>query len=468
MENSLAKRHPELVAEWSVKNLPLTAEDVSYGSNKIYWWKGPCGHEWETSVKARSKGEKCPICANARVVSGVNDLATVRPDLVGQWSERNTMPPSAVTIESHTLVWWKGLCGHEWRSEVRSRAKNDSKCPFCTSHKLLPGFNDLKTRFPEIAKEWSPRNLPLKPDMVTAFANRRVWWKCHTCGNEWYALISTRSGGSECPYCSGITLLPGVNDLKTLYPDLAAEWSEKNGTLTPETTRVKSRKNVWWKCKTCGHVYRAIIASRVRGRQCPVCANRAVLAGFNDLATTDPQLAREWDFERNSMLPSMISRSSCYRVWWRCNQGHHWSMKVADRSIDGKGCIYCEKDFLVSLPTLAAAFYTSKLKLRITFEDDSVIGIPIEIYIPELMLGIDSVSKRTREAKVEQGWKRHLCSANGITLVEISLDKKTDPIRLLSTMKKAFQKKDVFINSDIDEDLNLIRKAFDKLREQKE
>ena len=146
MENSLAKRHPELVAEWSVKNLPLTAEDVSYGSNKIYWWKGPCGHEWETSVKARSKGEKCPICANARVVSGVNDLATVRPDLVGQWSERNTMPPSAVTIESHTLVWWKGLCGHEWRSEVRSRAKNDSKCPFCTSHKLLPGFNDLKTR----------------------------------------------------------------------------------------------------------------------------------------------------------------------------------------------------------------------------------------------------------------------------------------------------------------------------------
>ena len=102
MENSLAKRHPEMVAEWSVKNLPLTAEDVSYGSNKIYWWKGPCGHEWETSVKARSKGEKCPICANARVVSGVNDLATVRPDLVGQWSERNTMPPSAVTVSGPT------------------------------------------------------------------------------------------------------------------------------------------------------------------------------------------------------------------------------------------------------------------------------------------------------------------------------------------------------------------------------
>ena len=73
MENSISSKRPELVEEWSPRNLPLTPDDVSYGSNKLYWWKGSCGHEWQTSAKARSCGEKCPICSNARIIPGVND-----------------------------------------------------------------------------------------------------------------------------------------------------------------------------------------------------------------------------------------------------------------------------------------------------------------------------------------------------------------------------------------------------------
>lgn len=43
---------------------------------------------------------------------------------------------------------------------------------------VLAGYNDLASRFPEIAAEWSDRNLPLTPDKVTVFKNTRVWWKC--------------------------------------------------------------------------------------------------------------------------------------------------------------------------------------------------------------------------------------------------------------------------------------------------
>ena len=57
MNNSLAEVHPELVSEWSEKNLPLTPDDITFGSNKKVWWKGACGHEWKTSVRARSNGE---------------------------------------------------------------------------------------------------------------------------------------------------------------------------------------------------------------------------------------------------------------------------------------------------------------------------------------------------------------------------------------------------------------------------
>lgn len=89
MTGSLASVHPELIPEWSEKNLPLTPDKITFGSNKRVWWKGACGHEWETSVKARSKGEKCPICSGARVIEGINDLATLKPLLAQEWSKKN-------------------------------------------------------------------------------------------------------------------------------------------------------------------------------------------------------------------------------------------------------------------------------------------------------------------------------------------------------------------------------------------
>ena len=60
MSNCLSSVHPELIVEWSKKNLPLTPDDITFGSNKIVWWKGSCGHEWQTSVKARSNGRSAP------------------------------------------------------------------------------------------------------------------------------------------------------------------------------------------------------------------------------------------------------------------------------------------------------------------------------------------------------------------------------------------------------------------------
>ena len=74
MNNSLAEVHPELISEWSEKNLPLTPEDITFGSNKKVWWKGACGHEWQTSVKARSNGEKQKTCKKGLVNTISNAL----------------------------------------------------------------------------------------------------------------------------------------------------------------------------------------------------------------------------------------------------------------------------------------------------------------------------------------------------------------------------------------------------------
>ena len=169
MSNILSEVHPELVAEWSDKNLPLTPDRITYGSNKVVWWKGACGHEWQTSVKARSNGENCPICSGARVIEGINDLATLKPELADEWSSKNDpLKPTMVTTGSHKKVIWQDKYGHEWTATVKSRALNGTGCPYCSHNKVLVGFNDLASQRPQIASEWSERNYPLKPDMVDA------------------------------------------------------------------------------------------------------------------------------------------------------------------------------------------------------------------------------------------------------------------------------------------------------------
>lgn len=463
MSNSLAVMRPELVREWSDKNLSLTPDKITYGSNKIVWWKADCGHEWQASVKARSGGENCPICSGARVVEGINDLATLKPEIVQEWSEKNEIKPTEVSIGSHKKVIWKCKQGHEWEASVKSRTVNGTGCPYCSHNKVLEGFNDLASRFPQVAEEWSDRNLPLQPTMVTAFANSKVWWKCRDCENEWYTLISTRSGGSKCPYCSGYTLLKGFNDLATTHPDIAAEWSEKNYPLKPDEVNAKSRKNVWWKCKICGFEWQSLVQSRIKGTVCPVCADRAVLAGYNDLATTDTYLLDEWDYERNkSITPTAVSRNSMKSVWWKCSLGHSWKAKIYERTVEEKSCPVCEQEYRSVFPQLAVSYYAGKKGLRVRLNTDIEIGLPLETYIVNERLAIESKALSEEKERL----KVYICRKQDIKLLKLPYKANEEEIEYIRKVKKAFRSVHIFISSDEQEDLNLIRTRFKEWRKQ--
>ena len=413
MENSLAAMRPEIVTEWSPRNLPITPEDVSYGSKKVYWWKGACGHEWEASAKARSQGEKCPICSGKRIIPGVNDLAILMPELAAEWSPKNPVSANAVGIGSHKKAVWKGKCGHEWTAVIRSRAAG-AGCPYCSHNMVLSGFNDLDYLFPKVAQEWSTANLPLLPWQVTAFSNTKVWWICER-GHEWEALISTRSYGSQCPYCSGIKVLPGYNDLATTHPQLVKEWSARNAGLSPDMVNQKSTENAWWHCSICGNEYRAVIKSRVQGLCCPVCAERAVLPGYNDMATTDPELALEWDYEKNgNVRPFQVSRNAMRFVWWRGACGHKWKDRIYNRAIDKAGCIYCAKEYRQNLPRKLILKYAKQMGVEVLFDHSDTTGIPLEVYIPALKLAFIFVKKETEKEKRMIMIQKHLCHARGI------------------------------------------------------
>lgn len=61
------------------------------------------------------------------------------------------------------------------------------------------------------------------------------------------------------------------------------------------------------------------------GSGCPVCAGKAVEPGFNDLAHGFPEVAAQWDTEKNNGLtPEQVTLFSNRVVWWRCGRGHSY------------------------------------------------------------------------------------------------------------------------------------------------
>lgn len=102
--------------------------------------------------------------------------------------------------------------------------------------------------------------------------------------------------GEGCPICAGRP------PLREAHPSLAAEWHPtRNGKTAPDDVTAGSTRPAWWLGK-CGHEWRAGVGSRARGAGCPYCSGKRALAGFNDLATTHPDLAAAWHPERNGSL----------------------------------------------------------------------------------------------------------------------------------------------------------------------
>lgn len=340
---------PELLREWHpVKNAPLTPEGITYGSKRSVWWKCKKGHEWQAMVYTRAAGSGCPYCAGKRAWLGENDLASQRPDLAAQWhpTKNNGVTPADIPLGSHHMAWWVCDKGHEWKAIVKSRTMGGTGCPVCANRALLPGVNDLAATHPELARQWHPeKNRALTPHDLGAGTRRKVWWRCDR-GHEWQAAVSSRAAGAGCPVCAGRAVIPGENDLASLFPEIAAQWHPtRNGVLTPEKLTPYSNRKVWWRCPL-GHEYAAAVSARtMNGSDCPYCSGRKALPGFNDLATLEPKVAAQWHPTLNGALtPEQVTTGSHKKVWWECPNGHIWKAVIYSRAGPSSrkcGCPVC-------------------------------------------------------------------------------------------------------------------------------
>ena len=198
-------------------------------------------------------------------------------------------------------------------------------------------------------------------------------------------------------------LTPGVNDLTTTHPDLAAEWHPtKNFPFTASQFTAKSGKKVWWLGK-CGHEWETAICLRTAGTGCPYCAGKKVLLGFNDLATTHPALAAQWHPTKNGQkTPQTVVAGSNKKAWWQCEKGHEWQAVIYGRANKNVGCPDCSSEMRSSFPEQAILYYMRKMTPAESRNTE--FGKEIDVWLPDLRAGIEYNGPwhKTREQKDEK------------------------------------------------------------------
>ena len=268
-----------------------------------------------------------------------------------------------------------------------------------TKNKKNDAKQNLAKANPELAKEWDyeanadahkkDANHPLTPKDITIGSEKKVYWKIKNVDTKtnamfpvfkWSDSVYHRVRGAGCLYLSGKAILVGFNDLATKNPKLAKEWDyeanaeahKKNPKhpLTPQDITSGSTKKVFWKIKntdnkTCEKFpylrWCASVVNRNKGNGCPYIgySPSIILVGFNDLATQNPKLAAEWDYEANAnahksnpkhpLTPDEVMPGSNLKVFWKikntepetCNKipWLKWEAIVSNRN-QGHGCPY--------------------------------------------------------------------------------------------------------------------------------
>lgn len=456
-ENDLVTTNPIVVNWWSNKNLKDPQDYIS-GSSVSVIWVCKVGHEFALPIRGFvARNFSCPECARVSRSAAAN-----LPDsLLKSWDyTQNVVLPTHAFAGSNKKYHWKCENDHTWTETIPNAKKRKSVCPVCSGDLLVSGINDLATVYPSLIEKWNSDKNNAEPSQISARDSQKRHW-IQGCGHAVQASIKQMlSSATRCGICSGQQVLKGFNDLASVKPFLADEWHPTANVDKMPTDFVSgSGFSAWWQCSQ-GHEWEATILNRAKGNNCPYCSNRKVLAGYNDLKTSNPEIAAQWAIG-NRLSPQQVTRQSKYLATWVCDKNHYWKTAVYNRvGKNSTGCPTCWANTFVSKAEQAIFDYVVSLGLEAEQSNRSLLGKrrELDIYVPEKKVAIEfnglywhSESAGKDKTYHHDKWKA--CKDKGIQLIQIWEDEwKRNPEQVkqmlahklgVSSQEKVFARKTV-------------------------
>lgn len=260
--NDLPTTRPDLVAEIDWDFHPdLDPSTLTTGSGIRLHWKCSEGHRWEATVINRGRpasisdsgrkirGTGCSKCnreGSGRRATPDYNLAVTHPQLALDWDfSLNERRPEEYTKGVADIVAWICPEGHKWRASIINRAYLGQGCPVCANQETVEGFNDLATKFPEIAAEWHPTKNQQSPTKVQAGTPESFWWLCDS-GHAFKSSVVNRTrNGSGCRTCANMGFDPTDEGYLYLLRNDVLGLQQFGITNTPKRRLATHKKNGW-------------------------------------------------------------------------------------------------------------------------------------------------------------------------------------------------------------------------------
>lgn len=272
---------------------------------------------------------------------------------------------------------WKCLsdkCGESF-NETWNNIKNGNGCPYCSGHKVSKN-NCLAFNKSNLLSEWDFIKNELTPYDITCNSHEKVWWKCKKCGYEWKATISSRYNGAQCPKCTH-KIKKDTNYFKNEVNNLVGKEFTVNGEYISSQTKILITHNI------CNNSFMIVPNNFLKRHTCPICSNKIVVQGYNDMLTTNPKLAM-LTLNENDRIK--YTENSGEKIDWRCPECGEIikNKQIKNINYEGLSCPKCSDG--ISFPE--KFMYSVLQQLNIDFEYQKTINFnskfKYDFYIPSI------------------------------------------------------------------------------------
>ena len=357
--NDLLTILPQIKSTYDFEaNKSIDISTLSVASSTVCHWACPdCGYKWKSRVSSRIckdgndyRLHSCPSCAGAvRFISYADEY----PELLSMYDKTNEKPLKDLTGKDvkNKYKWNCDVCKNTFEANlsamIRSRTSKYKGCSYCAGKKYIPGksFGDLH---PDLLTEYDPEN-EIDPYKISEHSGRIVRWICkNDASHRWESRIHSRSTGlGTCPICKDYNRAHKIVDV---FPEFERYYDKEKNPRPFFTLAPHSNNKYHWICDN-GHEFEYILMyfSRAGKFFCPICENILLEKGENDLLSQDPELAAEFDIEKNGITPDevMINNTN-EEIWWKCtNNGHSFQRAIIHRIKMYRDCPICTGSIIV-------------------------------------------------------------------------------------------------------------------------